>query len=159
MAATLPKSPFRTDCLQGKVALVTGGGSGIGFEITRQLLLHGCQGVLICGRREAFLQEACNLLTAEIPNKAVAYSVCDVRNPQDCQAAVTKAQSHWGRLDILINGAAGNFLAPASDLSPKGFATIMAIDAIGTFTMCKAAYSLMRQRKTGVVRPAVSKDI
>lgn len=79
-------------------------------------------------------------------NQRVLYKVCDVRNTQDCVEAVRLAETEWGRLDILINGAAGNFLALASDLSPKGFATVINIDTIGTFNMSRAAYRLLASR-------------
>jgi 2,4-dienoyl-CoA reductase [(3E)-enoyl-CoA-producing], peroxisomal len=139
-----PASPFSSNCLKGRVALVTGGGSGICFEIVRQLLLAGCEGVLICGRRETFLKEAAAILHRETGSKsAVEYQVCDVRNPDSCQDAVDFVGHRFGRLDILVNGAAGNFLAPAAEISPKGFATVMAIDALGTFNMTRAAHGLL----------------
>jgi peroxisomal 2,4-dienoyl-CoA reductase len=137
-------SPFRPDCLHGKVALVTGGGSGICFEIARQLLLHGAAGALICGRRAAFLRRAAHSLQQETGAR-VEYCVCDVRDAQQCINAVAQVQREFGALDIVVNGAAGNFLAPASDLSPKGFATVMAIDAMGTFNMSRAAYDALCQ--------------
>lgn len=139
-------SPFRSDCLSGKVALVTGGGSGICFEVTKQLLLHGAQGAVICGRREAFLMRSSKLLE-ETTGKVCKFQVCDVRDPQACQDAVQYAMEQFGRLDILVNGAAGNFLAEARALKPKGFATVMGIDALGTFNMCHAAYPVLSQHK------------
>jgi peroxisomal 2,4-dienoyl-CoA reductase len=135
-------SPFRSDCLEGKVALVTGGGSGICFEITKQLLLHGCTGAVICGRRELFLQKACAILRTET-GKCCLYKVTDVRDAQACQKAVQYSVESFGRLDILVNGAAGNFLSEAKTLSPKGFQTVMEIDTMGTFNMCHKAHSAL----------------
>jgi len=138
-------SPFRSDCLDGKIALVTGGGSGIGFEITKQLLLHGCAGAVICGRRESFLQKACAILREETGKKCL-YKVCNVRDAQACQAAVQYClQEFGGRLDFLINGAAGNFLSEAKSLSPKGFQTVMEIDAMGTFNMSHASHPALSE--------------
>lgn len=141
---SLSESPFRPDCLEGKIALVTGGGSGICFEIVRQLLLHGCHGAVICGRREKFLIQAAEILQNETKRR-VEICVCDVRDPKQCQNAVDKVQKCFRRLDILVNGAAGNFLVQASELSPKGFATVMAIDALGTFHMSRCAFKLLQQ--------------
>jgi peroxisomal 2,4-dienoyl-CoA reductase len=139
-------SPFRPDCLSGKIALVTGGGSGICFEVTKQLLLHGAKGAVICGRRENFLKRSSTILERDT-GKSCTYKVCDVRDPDACIEAVDYAIHKYGRLDILVNGAAGNFLAEAKSLSPKGFATVMGIDALGTFNMCSAAFSKMAKQR------------
>ena len=144
-------SPFRPDCLSGKVVLVTGGGSGIGYQVTMELLAHGCAGALIVGRRKAFLQKAASMLQQAVKGATVYYAVGDVRKPSDCQAAVELCRSKFGRLDVLVNGAAGNFLASARNLSPKGFATVMAIDALGTYNMSHAAFELLSQHQQGLV--------
>lgn len=143
-------SPFRSDCLAGKVALVTGGGSGICFEVTKQLLLHGAQSAVICGRRENFLARSSKLLE-ETTGKRCLYQVCDVRDPASCTRAVQYALEQFGRLDILVNGAAGNFLAEARALKPKGFATVMGIDALGTFNMSNAAYPVLSKQSESTI--------
>jgi 2,4-dienoyl-CoA reductase [(3E)-enoyl-CoA-producing], peroxisomal len=145
--STLPtspivESPFRPDVLSGRVALVTGGGSGICFEVTKQLLAHGAKGAVICGRRQNFLERSAAILHDET-GKICKYKVCDVRDPKACQEAVQYAVEQFGGLDILVNGAAGNFLAEAKALTPKGFATVMSIDTLGTFNMCSAAFSAL----------------
>lgn len=132
-------SPFRTDCLAGKVALVTGGGSGICFELTKELLSHGAIGAVICGRRQKFLERSASILQRET-GKVCKWKVCDVRDPKACEEAVQYTLTEFSRLDILVNGAAGNFLVEAKSLKPKGFATVMSIDAFGTFNMCSAAF-------------------
>lgn len=155
------RSPLRSDCLTGQVALITGGGSGIGFEITRQLLLHGCRGVVIVGRRASFLERSAQLLEAAVaaspttttatssasPSPRCQWLVVDVRDATACAKAVAFTVEHFGQLDILVNAAAGNFLAPASSLTPKGFATVMAIDTLGTFHMCHASYPALCQSR------------
>lgn len=146
----MSSSPFRTDCLNGKVALVTGGGSGICFEVTRQLLLHGAQGAVICGRRQAFLERSAALLERET-GKSCKYKVCDVRDADSCKEAVDFALQAYGRLDIVVNGAAGNFLAEARALKPKGFATVMGIDAFGTFNICNAAYPALSKQEESLI--------
>jgi 2,4-dienoyl-CoA reductase [(3E)-enoyl-CoA-producing], peroxisomal len=152
-----PDSFFAAHCLQGRVALVTGGGSGICFEIARQFARFGAR-VVICGRRAAFLQQAANILNQESTIDAVEYQVCDVRNPEICQSVVDYVRRRFGRLDILVNGAAGNFLAAASDLSSKGFETVMAIDALGTFNMSRAAYNLLAETAAAERSPSVRPD-
>jgi 2,4-dienoyl-CoA reductase [(3E)-enoyl-CoA-producing], peroxisomal len=143
-------SPFRNDCLAGRVALVTGGGSGICFEVTKQLLLHGANGAVICGRREDFLARSSALLEKST-GKICRYRVCDVRDADACQAAVAYAVQEFGRLDIVVNGAAGNFLAEARALKPKGFATVMGIDALGTFNMSSAAYAALVKQEDAII--------
>ena len=129
---------------------MTGGGSGICFEVTKQLLLHGATGAIICGRREGFLKRSAALLEQET-GKRCLYSVCDVRDPASCQRAVDVAMSEFGRLDILVNGAAGNFLAEAKSLTPKGFATVIGIDAQGTFNMCRTCYPVLAKSGDALV--------
>mmetsp|Transcript_1152 Transcript_1152/g.2482 ORF Transcript_1152/g.2482 Transcript_1152/m.2482 type:complete len:299 (-) Transcript_1152:39-935(-) len=143
-------SPFRGDALQGKVAIVTGGGSGICFGITKQFLLHGAAAAVICGRRESFLKKA-SAMMMEISGKQCLYVVCDVRDAQACRSVVEFTMARLGRVDILVNGAAGNFLSNAADLTPKGFKTVMEIDTQGTFNMCHAVYPAMTKGGGGSV--------
>jgi NAD(P)-dependent dehydrogenase (short-subunit alcohol dehydrogenase family) len=74
----------------------------------------------------------------------------DVRRPEALAAVMTAIEGRWGRLDVLVNGAAGNFLAPAATLSANGFGTVIDIDLKGTFNSCKAALPLL-ERRGGVV--------
>ena len=129
---------FRPDLLAGKTAFVTGGGSGICKGIARALLAHGAT-VAIAGRNADRLEASARELEAETGRRCLA-TPCDVREPPTVEAALDRTLAELGRLDIVVNGAAGNFLAPASQLSYNGFRTVMAIDALGTFNVCRAAF-------------------
>jgi len=142
----MSSNTFQPTCLNSKVAIITGGGSGIGFIISEQLLSHGCSGIIIAGRRTKVLKAS-----AESLGNNCLYKKCDVRNYSDCESLVKYAIDNFGRLDILVNSAAGNFLANASSLSSKGFRTVMEIDALGTFHMCRAAYPHLRDSSHGVI--------
>lgn len=133
------QSPFRADLLQGKVALVTGGATGLGLEVARVLGSHGAR-VAICSRKEPNLQAA----VAELRDEGIqaSYGVCDVRRHDEVTAVVEQVVQTHGRLDIVVNNAAGNFPVPISDLSPNGFKAVVDIDLLGTFNVSKAAYEL-----------------
>ncbi|TMW69191.1 hypothetical protein Poli38472_001347 [Pythium oligandrum] len=136
---------FRADALQGRVALVTGGGSGIGQEIALKLAEYGAK-VAVMGRREAVLAETVQLINNKTNRKDNAiYVKGDVRSEADAAAAVQKVVEAFGKLDVLINSAAGNFLSLAENLSTNAFRTVMEIDAVGTFNMCRNAFSALKQ--------------
>jgi len=134
----MPQSPFRPDLLKGKVALITGGGSGICYGIAHELARHGAS-VVLMGRREEVLKQAVATLKQE--GLQAAFISGDVRDYAQAEKAVATAVSTFGRLDILLNGAAGNFLCPTDQLSANGFKTVIDIDLIGTFNMVRAAFS------------------
>ncbi|KAL7103198.1 hypothetical protein ACP275_08G165300 [Erythranthe tilingii] len=140
------ESPFKADALKGKVALLTGGGSGIGFEISTQFGNHGAS-IAIMGRRKNILDDAVSSLRS-LGISAVGFEG-DVRKKEDAQRVVEATVKHFGKLDILVNGAAGNFLVSAEDLSPNGFKTVMDIDSVGTFTMCHEALPYLKKGGPG----------
>jgi peroxisomal 2,4-dienoyl-CoA reductase len=133
--------------LLNKVALITGGGSGIGFEIAQAFLAHGAAGVVIMGRREHMLQKAVDLLQSG--GGHAVYARGDVRDADDCLRAVDTAVSSFGRLDVLVNSAAGNFLSTLEDLTPKGFKTVLEIDTMGVFNMASAAFGPLKESGAG----------
>jgi peroxisomal 2,4-dienoyl-CoA reductase len=145
------ESSFRDDCLKGKVAFVSGGGSGIGLKITEAFLRHGAK-VVIMSRNIERLTEAANKLQADIPGSTCLPVQADVRNEEAVKAAVAKAVQTFGQIDILVNGAAGNFLVPAEKLSVKGFKTVLEIDTVGTFAVTREVFKQsMKPRKSGTI--------
>jgi len=141
MANQFPPSPFNSTAVHERVALITGGGSGIGFEIARQLGLHGAS-VCLMGRRKTVLKIAVENLKSQ--GISAAYAQGDVRVFKSCVAAVKATVKHFKKLDILVNCAAGNFLAPAENISPNGFRSVMEIDTFGTFHCSQAAFSELK---------------
>jgi peroxisomal 2,4-dienoyl-CoA reductase len=141
-------SPFRADLLAGKAALITGGATGLGLEIAHVLGSHGAR-VAICSRKEANLQAAVAALReAEID---AIYGVCDVRRHDEVTSVVEQTLRTFGRLDIVVNNAAGNFPVAIGDLSPNGFKAVVDIDLLGTFNVSKAAYDLWLREHGGAV--------
>lgn len=145
----MAQSVFQKDILAGKVAFVTGGGSGICYGITQALMEHGADAVIL-GRKADRVASSAEAL-AKATGKACLGVPCDVRDPKAVEAALAQALARFGRLDIVINGAAGNFLAPASQLSYNGFRTVIEIDTIGTFNVSRAAFDAWLRDHGGVL--------
>ncbi|MGF1468415.1 MAG: SDR family oxidoreductase [Sandaracinaceae bacterium] len=131
-------SVFREDILQDKVAFVTGGGSGICKGITRALMAHGADAAIV-GRNAERLEAAAKELSDQTGRRCLA-TPADVREPPAVEAAIERTLDAYGRLDILVNGAAGNFLAPAAQLSYNAFRTVVSIDTLGTWNVTRAAF-------------------
>ena len=140
--SNFPASPFRENILSDQVVLITGGGSGIGYEIGHQLGLHGAA-VCIMGRRLNVLEAAVETMKKD--GIRAGYCQGDVRDFESCKRAVTSTVEQFGKLSMLVNNAAGNFLAPAENLSAKGFATVMEIDSFGMFHMSTAAFPHLKR--------------
>jgi peroxisomal 2,4-dienoyl-CoA reductase len=140
---------FTKDCLAGKVALVTGGGSGICKGIARGFLEHGAK-VFIISRSVERLEVAAGELVAETGGE-VGYAACDVREPERVEQVIAECLELFGSLDIVVNGAAGNFLAPAANLSYNAFKTVLSIDTLGTYNVSKAAFTAAMREKGGVI--------
>uniref|UniRef100_A0A6F9DBE6 Peroxisomal 2,4-dienoyl-CoA reductase [(3E)-enoyl-CoA-producing] n=1 Tax=Phallusia mammillata TaxID=59560 RepID=A0A6F9DBE6_9ASCI len=129
---------FKPDLLKDKVAFITGGGSGIGFRITEVLMRHGCK-TAIASRKIERVQEAAKKLESGTGGECAAFQV-DVRQPETVEKTVNDILSHYGKIDILVNNAAGNFLSPIEGLSYNAFKTVIDIDTVGTFNVTKAVF-------------------
>ncbi len=135
---------FSDGILNERVAFVTGGGTGITGGVARALAESGARVVLV-SRKMEHLQPA-----AEAINQAggQAFAVAaDVRNPEDVEKAVAGTVQQFGKVDIVVNGAAGNFLCAAEELSPNGFGTVVDIDLKGTFNVCRAAFAELKKNR------------
>ena len=120
---------FRTDLLRDKRILITGGGTGLGKGMAQRFLELGAV-VYVCGRREEVLKATAAELAAATKGQIHALA-CEVRN---LEAVETMVDSVWkaGPLDILVNNAAGNFIARTEELSPRAFESVIGIVLMGT---------------------------
>ena len=132
-----PASPFHADVLAGQVAFVTGGGTGIGKQIARLLGQHGAR-IAIASRKLDVLEATKAELEAE--GLEVHIDTCDVRDPAAVQGVVDGILARFGRLDIVVNNAAGNFPAPITGISFNGFKSVVDIDLLGTYNVSKIAF-------------------
>jgi 2,4-dienoyl-CoA reductase [(3E)-enoyl-CoA-producing], peroxisomal len=134
---------FNNTILKGRAALVTGGGTGICRGIALALADAGCD-VAITSRSEDHLLPTVD----DIRNEGVrALGVAgDVRKPADVDGVIAQTVAAFGRLDVLVNGAAGNFICLAENLSPNGFATVVDIDLKGTFNVSRAAFPFLKKQ-------------
>lgn len=140
---------FHQDLLKGKVALITGGGSGIGFRIAEVFMRHGCK-VAIASRNLQKLETAASKLTSATNGECFIVQA-DVRKPALVVKAVDAVISHYGKIDILINNAAGNFLCPMENLSYNAFKTVTEIDTMGTFNVSKTVFDKYFKEHGGTI--------
>ena len=126
---------FKDNILQGKKILVTGGGTGLGKEMSEHYLQHGAD-VVICGRRESVLAETAQEFKEKY-GSTVRFQALDIRSAQDVDDFIDTIFQE-GPLHGLVNNAAGNFISPTKDLSARGFDAIANIVFHGTFYVTHA---------------------
>lgn len=135
---------FAEGILKGRVAFVTGGGTGITGGVARAFAEAGAS-VALVSRKLDHLQPAAEAIN-EKGGKAIAVAA-DVRQSGEVENAVAQTVEQFGKIDIVVNGAAGNFLCKAEELSPNGFGTVVDIDLKGTFNVCRAAFAQLKEHR------------
>lgn len=130
--------------LSGKCAIVTGGASGMGAEVARQLSTNGAH-VLIVDRNRSLAEEIADEINAPLP------LIGDVSESSFCNQTVATAVAQCGRLDILVNCAGLMVRADAPRTSDEEWNRLMAVNATGTFFMCRAAVAQMQIQKSGAI--------
>lgn len=128
---------FQPDLLAGQRILITGGGTGLGYAMARQLAALGAT-VHLCGRRLAVLEQAAQALRGESGGGQVHVHPVDIRDAGAVDAMVERIWDKHGGLDALVNNAAGNFISPTEKLSERGFNAIADTVFRGTFYMTQA---------------------
>ncbi len=125
---------FQSNLFEGQIALVTGGGSGIGYRISEQLLKLGAT-VYIAARKEERLKSAAEKLSTW---GTCYYQTCDIRDNTSIQSLADHIKNTSGKLDILINNAGGQFPSLVEDLSTNGWNAVINNNLNGTFYMTQA---------------------
>ena len=134
---TLPRvtTIFRAGLFQGDVAFVTGGGTGIGFATATELGALGAR-VALCGRRPEPLAKAAEELGRA--GVEVFTAPCDIRDAEQVKGCVEAVKQRFGRIDVLVNNAGGQFPSAAESLSPRGFEAVVRNNLLGTFNVTQA---------------------
>ena len=141
-------SAFGERILDRKVAVITGGGSGINLAIAERFAEHGASVALI-GRTQEKLDAAASGIE-KAGGKAKGFSA-DVRDYDALATAIRSAYEALGMIDIVVCGAAGNFPAPALGMSANGFKSVVDIDLLGTFNTCRAAFEFLKRPGASIV--------
>ncbi|AKT37929.1 SDR family oxidoreductase [Chondromyces crocatus] len=131
------QSMFAAGLFAHQVALVTGGGSGIGLATARELTALGAS-VAICGRKMEKIEAGLAALAADgVPSERLFGGTCDIREPDQVAAFVGQVIERFGRIDVLVNNAGGQFPSPAETLSPRGWEAVIRNNLNGTFFMTR----------------------
>jgi citronellol/citronellal dehydrogenase len=129
----MPSRIFAEGLLEGKLAVITGGGSGLGRATALELTSLGAT-VVVAGRRREPLEE-----TVEMCGGSTAEAApCDIRDEGQVESLVEGVLQRHGRIDVLVNNAGGQFMSPAESITPKGFRTVVGLNLEGTWLMTHA---------------------
>lgn len=129
------KMRFAPDLLKDQVALVTGGGTGMGRATALEMAQSGAK-IVVLGRRPEPIED-CAKTIRDAGGEAIAISG-DIRQPEQIEAAMARIRQEFGKLNILVNNAGGQFVTPARELNNKGFETVIRNNLIGSWQMTKA---------------------
>ncbi|XP_041371964.1 peroxisomal trans-2-enoyl-CoA reductase-like [Gigantopelta aegis] len=157
MAACRSKvsSVFRPNLFKDKVAIVTGGGTGIGKAIALELLYLGCK-VMIASRKMDRLQKAAKEMKTLIDSQgrgsaSLKHVECNIRKEEQVQHLISHTISEFGQLDFLVNNGGGQFPSPAEGISLKGWNAVIETNLTGTFLCCREAYTQWMKDHGGVI--------
>src|SRR4051812_18366780 len=129
----MPSQLFQPGLLDGQVAIVSGGGSGLGRASALELAALGAQ-VVVCGRRVEPLEET----ASQADGGRVEARACDIREEAEVEGLIDAVLERHGRIDLLVNNAGGQYMTPAEDITPKGFRTVLRLNVEGTWLMTHA---------------------
>ena len=136
------RSIFRADLFRGRVALVTGGATGIGLAIAEELASLGAKVVIASRKRERLIPAARGL--SEEYGAEVEGVVCNIRQADEVEALVDRTLERFGKIDFLVNNGGGQFPAPAESIKEKGWHAVIDTNLNGTWKMCQAVLTVER---------------
>ncbi|MEH7356521.1 SDR family oxidoreductase [Neobacillus drentensis] len=134
--------------LTGKVAIITGGGRGLGQQIAEGFAEAGAN-VVVCSRRLEACYEVCEGLK-KLGIKSFAIK-CDVTNPEDVRNVVELTMEKFGRIDILVNNSGASWGAPVEEMPLEAWQKVMNVNVTGTFLMSQAVGKVMLEQKSGKI--------
>lgn len=143
------RSVFRPDLFSGQVAIVTGGGSGIGRCTAHELASLGATVALVGRKAEKLAKAAAEI--AEDTGRAASTHGCDIRVEEQVAATVSAILKEHGRIDGLVNNAGGQFAAPLADISQKGWETVVRTNLTGGFLMARECYTQWMREHSGAI--------
>lgn len=144
-----PTQCFSPSLLRGKLALISGGGTGIGRAISMELARAGAD-LIIAARRDDVLREAATEITGET-GRSVHVLQVDIRNLDSVSALAAEVAERWGQVDILVNNAGGQFPQRSEDYSPNGWRSIIDLNLNGTWNMTQAFGKQMLAGRGGTI--------
>uniref|UniRef100_G1PNB5 Peroxisomal trans-2-enoyl-CoA reductase n=2 Tax=Myotis lucifugus TaxID=59463 RepID=G1PNB5_MYOLU len=147
------KSCLAAGLLQNQVAIVTGGGTGIGKAIATELLKLGCN-VVISSRKFDVLKSTADELKTTLPltnQSQVTPIKCNIRKEEEVNNLVKSTLDIYGKINFLVNNGGGQFTSPADHISAKGWHAVIETNLTGTFYMCKAVYSSWMREHGGSI--------
>ncbi len=138
--------------LRGQVAIVTGGGTGIGLAIVTELARAGAD-IVVASRKKENLEKAAGEVMGL--GRQCLVVPTDIRSAEEVDHLIERAVGRFGRIDILVNNAGGSFSCPPEEITPNGWDTVISINLRGTFLCCRAAGKVMiKQRKGNIINIA-----
>ena len=139
---------FKEGVFEEKVALVTGGGTGIGLRIARELGILGAT-VIIASRTEEKLQAGLEILKTD--GCKAEFAICNIREDESVKSCVTKVVEKYGKIDILVNNGGGQFPSPAEFINRKGWHAVIETNLTGTFFLTQEVFNQSMRNHGGSV--------